>query len=221
MPKENILYGKASFNFGRKICGQLDLRKPCMVTSWHPSRAQVYCCFMRAKIPSISQTAGFGILKFSHIFRLAKIKGVAEEYQEQEELADEDDDLCPVDCVREFKTDEEFVRILEKAKETESLVVVDFYRTSCGSCKYIEQGFSKLCKGSGDQEAGVIFLKHNVIDEYDEQSEVAERLRIKAVPLFHFYKNGVLLEAFPTRDKEKIVAAILKYASSISPDALS
>ncbi|CAF2055505.1 unnamed protein product [Brassica oleracea var. botrytis] len=50
-------------------------------------------------------------------------------------------------------------------------------------------GFSKLCKQSGDQEAPVIFLKHNVIDEYDEQSEVAERLRIKSVSLFHFYKK--------------------------------
>ncbi|EFH39702.1 hypothetical protein ARALYDRAFT_916860 [Arabidopsis lyrata subsp. lyrata] len=31
--------------------------------------------------------------------------------------------------------------------------------------------------------APVIFLKHNVVDEYDEQSEVAERLRIKVIPL--------------------------------------
>ncbi|XP_037491926.1 thioredoxin-like 4, chloroplastic isoform X2 [Jatropha curcas] len=130
------------------------------------------------------------------------------------ELSDEDEDLCPADCVREFKTDEEFLKIIEKAKETGSLVVVDFYRTSCGSCKYIEQGFAKLCRGAGDEEAAVIFLKHNVIDEYDEQSEVAERLRIKTVPLFHFYKNGVLLEAFPTRDKERITAAILKYTST-------
>lgn len=79
-----------------------------------------------------------------------------------EELSDDDEELCPVECVREFKTDEEFLRILEKAKESNSLVVVDFYRTSCGSCKYIEQGFAKLCKGSGDQDAPVIFLKHNV-----------------------------------------------------------
>lgn len=134
------------------------------------------------------------------------------------EVVDDDEDdaeLCPVDCVREFKTEEEFRRILDKAKESGSLVVVDFYRTSCGSCKYIEQGFAKLCKGSGDREAGVVFLKHNVIDEYDEQSEVAERLRIKAVPLFHFYKDGVLLEAFPTRDKERIVSAIRKYTSPL------
>ncbi|KAJ6827886.1 putative thioredoxin-like 4, chloroplastic [Iris pallida] len=133
-----------------------------------------------------------------------------------EEDGDEDDDsgLCPVECVREFYTEEEFSRILERAKETKSLVVVDFYRTSCGSCKYIEQGFAKLCRGSGDDDAAVVFLKHNVVDEYDEQSEVADRLRIKVVPLFHFYKDGVLLEAFPTRDKERIMAAIRKYSSA-------
>ncbi|KAL1359882.1 hypothetical protein HN51_005225 [Arachis hypogaea] len=143
---------------------------------------------------------------------------VADEHQE--DFPDEDEDLCPVDCVREFTTDEEFCRILDKAKGTGSLVVVDFYRTSCGSCKYIEQGFAKLCKKAGDDEAPVIFLKHNVMDEYDEQSEVAERLRIRAVPLFQFYKDGVLLEAFPTRDKEKIVAAILKYSSLERQDIL-
>ncbi|KAM7253174.1 hypothetical protein ACFE04_025792 [Oxalis oulophora] len=141
----------------------------------------------------------------------AKIQAVANENQGK--MSDEEDDLCPVDCVREFKTDDELSEILDKASETDALVVVDFYRTSCGSCKYIEQGFSKLCKGSGDQNAPVIFLKHNVLDEYDEQSEVAERLRIKSVPLFHFYKKGVLVEAFATRDRERIDAAILKYTS--------
>ncbi|XP_076904581.1 thioredoxin-like 4, chloroplastic [Bidens hawaiensis] len=131
-----------------------------------------------------------------------------------QELSDEDDELCPVECVREIKTDDELLAVLEKAKSDNTLVVVDFYRTACGSCKYIEQGFAKLCKGSGDEEAAVIFLKHNVMNEYDEQSEIAERLRIKTVPLFHFYKNGMLLEAFPTRDKERIKAAIEKYTAS-------
>ncbi|KAI7731082.1 hypothetical protein M8C21_001261 [Ambrosia artemisiifolia] len=131
-----------------------------------------------------------------------------------QELADEDEELCPVECVREIKKDEELLAVLEKAKKANTLVVVDFYRTSCGSCKYIEHGFAKLCKGSGDEEAAVIFLKHNVIDEYDEQSDIAERLRIKTVPLFHFYKNGTLLEAFATRDKERIQAAIEKYTAA-------
>ncbi|XP_006647405.1 thioredoxin-like 4, chloroplastic [Oryza brachyantha] len=136
---------------------------------------------------------------------------------EEEEEEDDDDEFCPVECVTEFKTDEEFLRVLERSKATGALVVVDFFRPSCGSCKYIEQGFMKLCKGSGDDGAPVVFLKHNVIDEYDEQSEVADRLRIKVVPLFHFYKDGVLLEAFATRDKGRIIAAIQKYTSSSSP----
>ncbi|KAK7410035.1 hypothetical protein VNO78_00510 [Psophocarpus tetragonolobus] len=165
----------------------------------------------------LGRTKAEPLVKIRHAFCPSRIR-VADEYQEG--LSDEDDDLCPVECVREFATDEEFSKILDKSKETGSLVVVDFFRTSCGSCKYIEQGFSKLCKKSGDHDAPVIFLKHNVMDEYDEQSEVAERLRIRAVPLFHFYKDGVLLEAFPTRDKDRIVAAILKYSSLEAEDIL-
>ncbi|KAK6245254.1 hypothetical protein SCA6_008344 [Theobroma cacao] len=209
MHKQNMLHSNASFIFRKNLDGQLNYRIPCSLPSLHNNRSHVNSCLMRVKTPAMTITAGLDSLEISHTLHPGCIKGVADENQGQ--LSDEDDDLCPVDCVREFKTDEEFLKILDKAKETNSLVVVDFYRTSCGSCKYIEQGFSKLCKGSGDEEAAVIFLKHNVLDEYDEQSEVAERLRIRAVPLFHFYKNGVLLEAFPTRDKERIVEAILKY----------
>lgn len=129
------------------------------------------------------------------------------------EEEEEDDDLCPVECVKEFKTNAELSIILEAAKQRNALVVVDFFRTACGSCKYIEHGFIKLCKGAGDDEAPIIFLKHNVMDEYEEQSELAEKLKIKVVPLFHFYKDGQLLEAFPTREKTKILEAICKHAS--------
>ncbi|KAL0017395.1 hypothetical protein SO802_004464 [Lithocarpus litseifolius] len=205
MQRQSNCYCKAYFGFGKNPNGYLDSRFPCIVPSFLHDRSKVRLCLIRAKIPSTIKTLD--------TFRAERIR-VAE--VNQGELSDEDDDLCPAECVREFKTDEELSRVLEKAKETDSLVVVDFYRPSCGSCKYIEQGFGKLCRGSGDQDAPVIFLKHNVIDEYDEQSEVADRLRIKSVPLFHFYKDGVLLEAFPTRDKERITAAIRKYTSPAS-----
>lgn len=211
MYRMGVFYHKPPVTFGRHSRMQLDFVNPYMVPSFRLHRNHVRVCFLRHNISSITKPGSLDFIKISHTFRPAEIRGVSDENQGV--LSDADDELCPVDCVREFKTDEEFSSILEKAKETSSLVVVDFFRTSCGSCKYIEQGFSKLCKGSGDQDAGVIFLKHNVIDEYDEQSEVAERLRIRSVPLFHFYKNGVLLEAFATRDKGRIDAAILKYTS--------
>ncbi|KAA8528538.1 hypothetical protein F0562_035893 [Nyssa sinensis] len=216
MQRQSILYKNASFSFGRNTIGQVDSGIPSMIPNSFPDRSLAKSCYLKAKTPAITKIAGLDFMKTSRTFQCAEIKAVANE--NLEELSDEDDDLCPVDCVREFRTDEEFFRILEKAKETNALVVVDFYRTACGSCKYIEQGFAKLCKGSGDQEAQVIFLKHNVIDEYDEQSEVAERLRIKAVPLFQFYKDGTLLEAFPTRDKDRIDEAILKYTAPASQD---
>lgn len=44
---------------------------------------------------------------------------------------------------------------------------------------------------------------------------------MQSVPLFHFYKNGVLLEAFPTRDKDRIVEATLKHSSLQLQDILS
>ncbi|KAG6547413.1 hypothetical protein Mapa_010861 [Marchantia paleacea] len=130
---------------------------------------------------------------------------------ESEDEDDEDSELCPVECVREFSSQDEFDELLGQAKEQGCLVVVDFFRPSCGSCKYIEKGFAKLCKGAGNSDAHVMFLKHNVVDEYDEQSEVADRLRIKVVPLFHFYKDGVLVESFPTREKGRILEAICKH----------
>ncbi|KAK7310855.1 hypothetical protein RJT34_08616 [Clitoria ternatea] len=205
---ENVLYSKSLASVRLYIQKPVESRISHVVFSLVPRLSHGKLCLGGTKMEPL--------VKFRHTFCRSRIR-VADEYQEG--LSDEDEDLCPVECVREFTTDEEFCRILDKAKETGSLVVVDFFRTSCGSCKYIEQGFAKLCKKSGDHEAPVIFLKHNVMDEYDEQSEVAERLRIRAVPLFHFYKDGVLLEAFPTRDKDRIVAAILKY-SSLEPEEI-
>lgn len=79
---------------------------------------------------------------------------------------DFEDSTCPVTCVEEIFTREELDHAIEKTVGTETLVVVDFYRPSCGSCKYIETGFIKLCKGEGAAEHEVIFLKHNVRNKF-------------------------------------------------------
>lgn len=210
-----IFQQMALVNHVRKINVQLDCQRPVMSGALYLGRSIAYSCDLMTTSLRLSRSLITIETKKSYTPRLSEIRSILDE--NVEELS-EDDELCPVDCVREFYTDDEFLRILEKSKESNALVVVDFYRTSCGSCKYIEQGFAKLCKGSGDQGAPVVFLKHNVIDEYDEESEVADRLRIRSVPLFHFYKNGVLLEAFPTRDKERILGAILKYTSHASQE---
>lgn len=96
--------------------------------------------------------------------RAIKINRESAVAKEEEEEDDEEDDteLCPVECVREFKSRSEFDEILRHAKRQKALVVVDFFKTACGSCRYIETGFVKLCKGAGNTDVSVIFLKHNV-----------------------------------------------------------
>ncbi|CAN0922305.1 Thioredoxin-like 4, chloroplastic [Linum grandiflorum] len=202
-------YGGSRFDLSTKIHSPIPAMGRCRIIHQIPSitpAIRIQRCSEHAIVVGFDRIRGHQLV----------CRGNSGELVSEIEEEEEEDELCPVECVREFKTDEELAKVIDKSKGNGALVVVDFYRTSCGSCKYIEQGFSKLCKGSGDEGAPVIFLKHNVLDEYDEQSEVAERLRIKTVPLFHFYKNGVLVEAFPTRDKDRITQAILKYTSSSS-----
>ncbi|CAI7741196.1 unnamed protein product [Closterium sp. NIES-53] len=137
---------------------------------------------------------------------------------EGEVTSEADLDTCPAECVREIKSQKELDVILEHADRNNKLVVVDFFRTACGSCKYIEQGFAKLCRAEGDLGDPVIFLKHNVMDDYDEQSDIAEALRIKVVPLFHFYIHKTLVESFPTREKARILETIQKYVPNFQSD---
>lgn len=152
---QNILHSKsfASVRLELYLHKPVESRIPHVVFSLVPRLSHGKQCLGGTKIEPI--------MKMRHTFCPGRNR-IRVANESQEDLPDEDDDLCPVECVREFKTDEEFCRILDKAKGTGSLVVVDFFRTSCGSCKYIEQGFAKLCKKSGDHDAPLIFLKHNV-----------------------------------------------------------
>eukprot|EP00775_Hariotina_reticulata_P011568 gene11568-11712_t len=129
---------------------------------------------------------------------------------------DDGDVPCPVECVLDVYNDNQLQAIFEEAGPT-ALVVVDFYKTACGACKYIMPGFIKLCQASANghrsDKPPVVFAKHNVFDE-DEGSvtALAKKYNIRSVPRFVFFKNGVELESFATRDKEKVAAAILKHA---------
>jgi len=101
----------------------------------------------------------------AHEYRKQKLEKVLlKELGSDIESGDNDEDLCPIECVREINKLSELEHIIEDSKAGGALVVVDFFRTSCGSCRYIEKGFQKLCKGAGSGEASVIFLKHNVCD---------------------------------------------------------
>lgn len=150
-----------------------------------------------------------------------------------------DDVVCPASCVEEVLTQQEFDDILSSAAP-DTLVVFDFYKRSCGACKYIQPGFVKLCmavaaseesssssassssasSSSASSDEGdlyqppVMFCKHNILDEEDEeQTELAHNLNIQAVPMFKFYKAGREVESFATREKSRIAAAIKKHSN--------
>eukprot|EP00898_Chlorokybus_atmophyticus_P000017 jgi/Chlat1/1015/Chrsp109S01444 len=134
--------------------------------------------------------------------------------QEDEALLAEADVTCPVECVREVRTCKEFDHVLEEAQAHNQLVVVDFYNSSCGACKYIAPQFVKLCKqtgGGGESDIDpVSFVKHNVRDEYDDLTDIAQLYGIKVVPMFAFFKDGARVDQFPTRDRKRLAGTIEK-----------
>lgn len=58
----------------------------------------------------------------------------------------------------------------------------------------------------------------NVVNRYDEESDLAEGLNIKVVPQFYFYKGGNLVERFATREKMRVADAINKHAGEGTVD---
>jgi thiol-disulfide isomerase/thioredoxin len=47
---------------------------------------------------------------------------------------------------------------------------------------------------------------------YEELSDLSEKFKIRAVPLFYFFKNGEVVEKFATRERRRIAKAINEHA---------
>ncbi|KAH9545497.1 hypothetical protein CY35_12G050900 [Sphagnum magellanicum] len=109
-----------------------------------------------------------------HIDRRRHFDELWRRQEEGEAREAEAEVTCPIDCVREVRNLAEFERVLLNAESANQLVVVDFYNSSCGACKYILPQFIKLCKGGCGEEChvehekSIHFVKHNVHDEYDD-----------------------------------------------------
>ncbi|CAN6327089.1 unnamed protein product [Urochloa humidicola] len=81
----------------------------------------------------------------------------------------------------------EFLDALRDAGD--SLVIVEFYGTWCGSCRAL---FPRLCRAALENP-DILFLKVN----FDENKPMCKRLNVKVLPFFHFYRGADgLLEAF-------------------------
>lgn len=64
---------------------------------------------------------------------------------------------------------------------------------SCGTCKEVLRHCSQLCIESSQQKAGVLFLKHNIWNDFDDLTDVAHMYKAKAVPSFIFLTGGAMV----------------------------
>ena len=64
---------------------------------------------------------------------------------------------------------------------------------SCGVCKEVLQYCGQLCQETSQQKAGVLFLKHNIWNEFDDLTDVARMYKAKAVPGFIFLTGGAMV----------------------------
>ncbi|XP_072010418.1 thioredoxin-like isoform X3 [Engystomops pustulosus] len=82
--------------------------------------------------------------------------------------------------VQYVETEDEFRAILESGGD--KLIVVDFTATWCGPCQRIAPFYESLAS----KYPGVVLYKVDV----DEASDIAAEYGIRAMPTFHFYKDG-------------------------------
>ena len=47
---------------------------------------------------------------------------------------------------------------------------------------------------------------------FEEKSEIADELKIRAVPMFCFFRDGKLVDQFATRERKRVAAAINHHA---------
>lgn len=97
----------------------------------------------------------------------------------------------------------------ESAINTQGLAVVDFYADWCGPCKAIAPFIEQMAQ----KYPGVRFLKVDV----DAAKEIAQAKRISAMPTFHFYAKGQLVEEMKGANPSEFEKNILKHKGAGDP----
>lgn len=90
-------------------------------------------------------------------------------------------------AMSELGSERAFDQAVKDAKD--KLVVVDFATTWCGPCKVMEPKVAKL----SDEYEDAIFYKVTG-DASADASALMKREGVRAVPSFHFWKNGEKVE---------------------------
>ncbi|GAX85252.1 hypothetical protein CEUSTIGMA_g12672.t1 [Chlamydomonas eustigma] len=87
------------------------------------------------------------------------------------------------------------------------LVLLFLYSKACGVCKEAKLRYSELSQESKNQRARVAFLQHNIVDEYDQVSDIARWCGVKAVPCFLFLDGGAVIDRVSMRDMRRLAGS--------------
>eukprot|EP00884_Botryococcus_braunii_P005042 jgi/Botrbrau1/14539/Bobra.0212s0006.1 len=106
-------------------------------------------------------------------------------------------DSCPLGCITEVRSLQHLDFLIECAGP--SVLIIAFYSRSSGTCKAMLDYFAELCREASQQKSGVLFLKHNLRDDFDNLTEVARMYRTSR-PAFVFLVDGAQLRKVEMMD---------------------
>ena len=101
-------------------------------------------------------------------------------------------------------------------------MLVYFYLSSCGVCKYVLPAVEDACKQLGACGTGgrledgapgprVVIAKHSLRDERDDASDLGRLYRIKTAPSFAIFQGATLLDAWSGGSRQKLYATLDKH----------
>ncbi|KAI8476610.1 MAG: thioredoxin-like protein [Monoraphidium minutum] len=118
--------------------------------------------------------------------------------------------------VTEVRDLEHLEALLDKCGS--ELLVVCLYTKSCGACKLALKRLDALCAEASRARVRAVFARHNVIDEYDQWSDVARLHRSRVVPTFLFFDGGALVQRLTLRDVRRMAGSGPKIQQAMEHD---